>query len=574
MQTRSSSRLISDQTSNPTSSTNPNPKGRNRRRSKQRIENLNLEEHSHPVVTMAGQRAMAELLRAPTEGYAEAIVVPPILAEKFELKHSLINMMTTDQFFGLEKDNPHDHIRAARRWLEKEPARSIHTWEDLVSKFINEFVPPSRTTNLHQDSLNAAAGGNLLERSTQDVLTIIENKSKQTSVVTTAMTAMLKQFHATPPPAPVKAVEETCVTCGGSGSLPSNTVANPKGELKAITTRSGLVIDGPTVSTPSQSINPEVDERVEETFTDPDLAEHTIKVPPPPVQKYKPPELKYKALADLGASINLMPLSVWKKLEMYSFWVGKFTFPADFVIVDNESDPRVPLILGRPFLRTARALIDVHEGCNVLSEKLLDLDSTKDLHPPLHDNPNSCFTDEHTLDYSSPLIFDEYEDDFLVESDAGNIYDDPFDSKREKIKESRLLIDELDLPCDFLPPSEYDSFISQDFSRVDALPLTNNEDKIFNPCILIQEKPVEIITRVVQDKRLAISNASLVLEDFDHPFYEPLFFKEVPKSKMLILFSFENEEKVFKPRIHTSENFHSSFITELSHQGYKVFKIN
>ncbi|GKF24468.1 reverse transcriptase domain-containing protein, partial [Tanacetum coccineum] len=60
-------------------------------------------------------------------------------------------------------------------------------------------------------------------------------------------------------------------------------------------------------------------------------------------------ELKCKALADLGASINLMPLSV-----------GKFTFPADFVIVDYESDPRVPLILGRPFLRTSRALIDVH----------------------------------------------------------------------------------------------------------------------------------------------------------------------------------------------------------------------
>nr|GFC53561.1 reverse transcriptase domain-containing protein [Tanacetum cinerariifolium] len=83
---------------------------------------------------------MAEMLRAPTEGYAEAIVVPPILAEQFELKHSLINMMTSEKYFGLEKDNPHDHI--------------------------------------HHDSLNAAACGNLLERSTQDVLTIIENKSK------------------------------------------------------------------------------------------------------------------------------------------------------------------------------------------------------------------------------------------------------------------------------------------------------------------------------------------------------------------------------------------------------------
>ncbi|GKD10717.1 hypothetical protein Tco_1190402, partial [Tanacetum coccineum] len=77
-----------------------------------------------------------------------------------------------------------------------------------------------------QDSLNFAAGGNLLERRTQDMLTIIENKSKivklthavnqQTSVVTTAMTAILKQFQETPPPASVKAVEEICVTCGGA----------------------------------------------------------------------------------------------------------------------------------------------------------------------------------------------------------------------------------------------------------------------------------------------------------------------------------------------------------------------
>nr|GEV52557.1 reverse transcriptase domain-containing protein [Tanacetum cinerariifolium] len=77
--------------------------------------------------------------------------------------------------------------------------------------------------------------------------------NQQTSVVTTAMTAILKQFQATPPPVFVKAVQEICVTCGGahpyyqwSGSLPSNTIANPKGELKAITTRSGIVLDGPS----------------------------------------------------------------------------------------------------------------------------------------------------------------------------------------------------------------------------------------------------------------------------------------------------------------------------------------
>nr|GEW29696.1 uncharacterized mitochondrial protein AtMg00810-like [Tanacetum cinerariifolium] len=221
-----------------------------------------------------------ELLHAPTEGYAEAIVVSPILTEQFELKHSLINMMTSNQFFGLEKDNPRDRIHwfnkitstikykdvpnsaiklmlfpfslvgVARRWLEKEPRRSIHTWKDLVSKFINEFFPPSRTTNLRnkisnfeqrfdesfheawdrykyllracphhgftelhqldtfynalnpadQDSLNAAAGGNLLERRTQDVDSQTYSRSQS----------------ATPPPASIKAVKDICVTCGGA----------------------------------------------------------------------------------------------------------------------------------------------------------------------------------------------------------------------------------------------------------------------------------------------------------------------------------------------------------------------
>nr|GEX70568.1 reverse transcriptase domain-containing protein [Tanacetum cinerariifolium] len=173
MHTSSSSNLPVESPSNPSTS---NPKRRNRRHSKQPFI---LEES--PVDTMADQRTIAELLRAPTEGYAEVIVVPLILAEQLELKNTLINMMTSDQFFRLEKDNPHDHIHlfnkitstikykdvpnsaiklmlfpfslvgAARRWLEKEPLHFILTWEDLVSKFINEFFPPSRTTNIRNE---------------------------------------------------------------------------------------------------------------------------------------------------------------------------------------------------------------------------------------------------------------------------------------------------------------------------------------------------------------------------------------------------------------------------------------
>ncbi|GJU13092.1 hypothetical protein Tco_1135488 [Tanacetum coccineum] len=74
----------------------------------------------------------------------------------------------------------------------------------------------------------------------------------------------------------------------GLGSLPSNTVANPRGQLKSITTRSGLVLDGPSIPMPPPFINLEEDERVEETLTDLELTEYTIKVPPPLVQKSKP----------------------------------------------------------------------------------------------------------------------------------------------------------------------------------------------------------------------------------------------------------------------------------------------
>nr|GFC97003.1 hypothetical protein [Tanacetum cinerariifolium] len=81
------------------------------------------------------------------------------------------------------------------------------------------------------------------------------------------------------------------------------------------------------------------------------------------------------------------------------------------------------------------------------------------------------FIDEHAFDYSSPLLYDEYDDDlFEVESNTENVYDDPFYSKGEKTKESKLLIDELDLPSDSLPSSEYDLILSEDFPRLMLCP--------------------------------------------------------------------------------------------------------
>ncbi|GKD89805.1 reverse transcriptase domain-containing protein [Tanacetum coccineum] len=312
MRTRSSSNLIVE------SSTIP--KQRNRRRFKQIVKPELRTITETPVDTMADTRTMSELLQAPTEGYRDAIVHPAILAKKFELKVGLLTLVTSSQFHGFERDDPHSYIRwfnmitsmikyknvphdaikltlfpfslegAARIWLEKETPRSIHTWEDLVYKFVNYFFPPSKTTNLKnditnfqqrfdamfseawdrfkdllrkypyygflelhqidtfynaltqsdQDSLNAAADGNLLNRTPRDALTIIENKSKvRTSrnkpvvskisgtttsstpaylpeiiALTDAVKAMLLHVK-TLSPAHVKAMEETCVICGG-----------------------------------------------------------------------------------------------------------------------------------------------------------------------------------------------------------------------------------------------------------------------------------------------------------------------------------------------------------------------
>nr|GEU52435.1 reverse transcriptase domain-containing protein [Tanacetum cinerariifolium] len=238
---------------------------------------------------MADQRTMAQLLQAPTEGYEDVIVVPTITANNFELKHGLITLVQNLQFFGHDKEDPHAHIRyfnkitstlkflnvpntsiklmlfpfslegAAWIWLEKEPPRSILTWDDLVLKFINQFFPLSKTTSLRneitnfqqwfdetfseawdrfkdllracphhgflelhqldtfynalnskdQDSLNSAAGGNFLDKMPRDCLSIIENLVRA---------LLLDKKGQNQSPAPVKAVDESCVTCGGAHS--------------------------------------------------------------------------------------------------------------------------------------------------------------------------------------------------------------------------------------------------------------------------------------------------------------------------------------------------------------------
>nr|GEW99620.1 reverse transcriptase domain-containing protein [Tanacetum cinerariifolium] len=151
------------------------------RRSRKQTTNV-VELELRTIVTMADNRTMAQMLQAPIEGYEDAIVVPQINANNFELKQTLINLVQSNQFTG--RQDTHNHLRffnkvtstfrhpevpntkiklllfpfslegEARIWLDKEPPRSMLTWEDLVSKFINQFFPPSKTTNLRNEITN------------------------------------------------------------------------------------------------------------------------------------------------------------------------------------------------------------------------------------------------------------------------------------------------------------------------------------------------------------------------------------------------------------------------------------
>ncbi|GJY42901.1 hypothetical protein Tco_0431114 [Tanacetum coccineum] len=195
----------------------------------------------------------------------------------------------------------------------------------------------------------------------------------------------------------------------------------------------------------------------------------------------------------------------------------------------------------------------------------------------LIDTISEMFTDEHALDYSSPPLWDDYDDElFDLETVNDDAYEDPFDSKEEKIKDSKILIDELDLPrsSDFLPFPECDSIFYEDFFEVDALSLTNNEDKVFNPGILIHKSLFEVTNCATPEKNVKKpTKASLILKDFNPPLYELSFHKEVLGLGALLSFLSKNEEKVFNLRILTSKRVHTSLLPKLSHRDSKSFKV-
>nr|GFA88720.1 reverse transcriptase domain-containing protein [Tanacetum cinerariifolium] len=151
-----------------------------RRQNKRRTPNI-VKLELRTIVEMADNRIMEELLQAPTKGYGEAIVIIKINADHSEIKMNLLQLVPGNPYHGFERENPHTHINNfkritstlkfrdmpndviklmmfsysfegnARVWYDKEPPNIILTWEDLVSKFMNQFFPPSKTTHLKNE---------------------------------------------------------------------------------------------------------------------------------------------------------------------------------------------------------------------------------------------------------------------------------------------------------------------------------------------------------------------------------------------------------------------------------------
>ncbi|GJY82226.1 hypothetical protein Tco_0494977 [Tanacetum coccineum] len=148
-----------------------------------------------------------------------------------------------------------------------------------------------------------------------------------------------------------------------SSSLPSNTIPNPRNETKAITTRSGVSYDGPPIPPPVVEKESEVTKDTELPSTEdiqppPFVHEQTKDKEPSFVANKAKPNLPYPSRLNKEKIREKDDILASKFMEIFR----KFLLSRRFRCLEFIADPRVPLILGRPFLRTAHALIDVYEG--------------------------------------------------------------------------------------------------------------------------------------------------------------------------------------------------------------------
>nr|GEW30021.1 reverse transcriptase domain-containing protein [Tanacetum cinerariifolium] len=202
-------------------------------------------------------RTMEELHQAPMEGYGEAIVILEILAEYFEIKTNLLQLVQSNKFHGRESENPHTHIRNFKRMT------STLKYRDVPNDAIKLMFFPYSLEDAARIWEIVSKTDDRIDKLADQISNLVEIVNKK--VLT---------------PATAKTVEKTCVTYGGahayydciatysnqpsvcaatgsynqastSSTLSSNIVPTPKGEMKVVTTRSGLAYEGSPIPTNS-----------------------------------------------------------------------------------------------------------------------------------------------------------------------------------------------------------------------------------------------------------------------------------------------------------------------------------
>nr|GEV77855.1 reverse transcriptase domain-containing protein [Tanacetum cinerariifolium] len=255
-----------------------------RRRNKRRTPNV-VEPELCTIVEMADNHTMEELVQAPTKGYGEAIVIPEINADHFEIKTNLIQLVQANPYHGFERENPHTYINNFKRITSTLKFRDVPNDVIKLMMFLYSFEENARVWN---------------------------------------------------------------------------TIPNPKGEMKAITTWSGVAYEGPLI--PKKVVKQETEETTDKEQSNFQGSNAHIQPPAIPIlkldKKISLPELTPTQMTlELADRFITRPKGVAEDVFVK---VEKFHFLTDFVVVDFEADPCVPLILGRSFLRTGRALIDVY----------------------------------------------------------------------------------------------------------------------------------------------------------------------------------------------------------------------
>nr|GEY66629.1 reverse transcriptase domain-containing protein [Tanacetum cinerariifolium] len=356
---------------------------------------------------------MAQMLQAPTEGYEDAIVVPVISADNFELKHGLLTLVQNKSFFGHDIEDPHAHIRYFNKITStlnsdlagKEPPRSIFSWDDLVSKFINQFFPPSKTTNLRneitnfqqrfdesfseacdrfkdlfrvcphhgflelhqldtfynalnlkdQDSLNSAAGV-VAKVSTN---TSTSGISPDVAELKDMVKALLLDKKTTDGNVYRNNIQEFVSQASAFNYNQGNTSYRPPMMSNQICPPGfPLVPNNQNVQLTQRNNQNHFNQNQNQgnNFNNGPFYHPSVFQPP----SYQAPAYQAPAPQTQELSDHLISCRVGVAEDVH-VKVGSFYFSVDFVVVDFDADPRVPLTLKRSFFKTKRPLIDVFE---------------------------------------------------------------------------------------------------------------------------------------------------------------------------------------------------------------------